>query len=149
MEIGLSPDQAEKAALIFKGEGDEAQRLKGEVNRLTEVNLKQAEEFNDRLGRSAAEIKVLEALYKAGAKNPRLIMGAVGAEKFAVGEDGQVAGLDDTVSALKESDPYLFSDGVPVFVGFQPEEAGDFSPDGRREEELTYSEMVERLAGGR
>lgn len=144
--LGLSREQAEQAALIFKEEGGEAELLRSEIERLTEVNLKQAEEFGRQLGRSAADIKVLEALYRAGAKNPRFIMGAIGAENFELDVNGEVKGLGDRIEALKESDPYLFFDGAPVLVGFQPEQEGDFSPDGSGEE-LTYSEMVERLAG--
>lgn len=144
--LGLSREQAEKVVSIFNEEGGETERLRSEVERLNEVNSKQAEEFNRQLQKSATDIKVLEELYKAGAKNPRFIMDAIGSENFAVGEDGEAAGLSGRIGALKESDPYLFYDGTPALAGFQPEQEGDFSPDGSGEE-LTYSEMVERLAG--
>lgn len=157
--IGLSPEQAEKAAGIFE-EGGEAEKLRDEVGRLSEENLKQAEELKrlggerseeikglrKQLDKSAVEIKVLEELYKAGAKNPRFIMGAMGCEGLKLGGDGEVVGLADRVGALKASDPYLFSDNAFVLEGFQPEQAGDFSPDGKGDfSEMTYSEMVDRL----
>lgn len=52
------------------------------------------------------EVRV--ALTAMGAKNARLAAKAIDYSKLDFGEDGAVTGLEEQISALSKSDPYLF-----------------------------------------
>lgn len=128
--LGLSPELAEKVMGVF-GEGGDCEKIK--------------EEYEKKLEKCRAETALLEGLYKAGAKNPRFVMGALDFGRVTVDENGNASGVDELIEGLKESDRYLFSEDVPVIKGFVPEEEGDFDlGEGFTGNEPTYSEIVDR-----
>ena len=68
------------------------------------------------------EHKITGELRKAGAQNPDVLLKFINLDKVSEDETGKVIGLDDQLTSLKQSDPYLFHnnttpkggvDGVP------------------------------------
>ena len=60
-----------------------------------------------RMARLDGEVRV--ALTAMGAKNARLAAKAIDYGKLDLAEDGTVTGLEEQLTALTKSDPYLFS----------------------------------------
>ncbi|RLJ90127.1 phage scaffolding protein [Planococcus citreus] len=83
--------------------------LTAEINRLKDENATQATEYQTKLQQQALDAKLNEALHGAKAKNPRAVKALLDAEQIKL--DGEkLLGLDDQLSALKESDAYLFAE---------------------------------------
>lgn len=83
--------------------------LTAEINRLKDENATQATEYQTKLQQQALDAKLNEALHGAKARNPRAVKALLDAEQIKL--DGEkLLGLDDQLSALKESDAYLFSE---------------------------------------
>ena len=109
---------------------DSIKNLFGEGSLSFEELLSRAEAAGVRIGDlSAAEaehkkaldgIRIAHALErsleKAGAKNGELVKRAVNMESISV-EDGKVIGLDEQISALQASDPYLFRERETSVTG--------------------------------
>lgn len=61
-----------------------------------------------RMAKLDGEVRV--ALTERGARNARLAARAIDYEKLDFGEDGSVTGLEEQLTALMQSDPYLFQE---------------------------------------
>ncbi len=83
--------------------------LTAEINRLKDENATQATEYQTKLQHQALDAKLNEALHGAKAKNPRAVKALLDAEQIKLDGD-KLLGLDDQLSALKESDAYLFGE---------------------------------------
>lgn len=83
--------------------------LTAEINRLKDENATQATEYQTKLQQQALDAKLNEALHGAKAKNPRAVKALLDAEQIKLDGD-KLLGLDDQLSALKESDAYLFAE---------------------------------------
>lgn len=58
------------------------------------------------------------ALTGAKVRNPKAVEGLLDMDKVKLSDDGKLEGLDDQLSALKESDAYLFDEGTKG--GYKP-----------------------------
>lgn len=85
------------------------EELTAEINRLKEENQKTAQELQEKLEKQAFDFSLEKALTGAKVKNPKAVKALLDLEKIKL--DGEkLLNLDDQLSALKESDPYLFDE---------------------------------------
>lgn len=87
----------------------DSEELTNEINSLKEANATQAKDYEEKLQQQALDAKLNEALHGAKAKNPRAVKALLNAEQIKLDGD-KLLGLDDQLSALKESDAYLFAE---------------------------------------
>lgn len=87
----------------------DSEELTNEINSLKEANATQVKDYEEKLQQQALDAKLNEALHGAKAKNPRAVKALLDAEQIKLDGD-KLLGLDDQLSALKESDAYLFAE---------------------------------------
>ncbi|WP_258115637.1 phage scaffolding protein [Levilactobacillus yiduensis] len=73
------------------------------------------------------------ALTGAKVRNPKAVEGLLDMDKVKLTDDGKLEGLDDQLSALKESDGYLFDEGQKA--GYEPK-GGNGSDDNNQVQTL-------------
>ena len=100
------------------------EELTGEIERLKAENKAATEELQEKLEKQAFEFSLEKALNKAGAKNAKAVKALLDIESIKL--DGKtLLGLDDQLTALKESDAYLFGEDEPAGLkGRKPHEGG-------------------------
>lgn len=85
------------------------EELTAEINRLKEENKTATQELQQKLEKQAFDFSLEKALTGAKVKNPKAVKALLDLEKIKL--DGEkLLNLDDQLSALKESDPYLFDE---------------------------------------
>lgn len=103
------------------------EELTAEINRLKEENEAATKELQEKLEKQAFEFALERALNKAGAKNPKAVKALLDLEKIKHVDDNLI-GLDEQLTALKESDGYLFGgEEPPGLKGRKPHETGEAS----------------------
>ncbi|GAK01499.1 phage scaffolding protein [Geomicrobium sp. JCM 19055] len=102
-EITKRDDQLEE--LKKKSTGDE--ELQKEINRLESENEQSAKDFQKKLDDQAFDFAIEKALRDQKVHNPRAAKALLDTESIKL--DGQkLLGFEDQITALKESDAYLF-----------------------------------------
>lgn len=86
--------------------------LQKEIKDLQKANDDTKKEYETKLAEQRKESKLELALKDAKAKNPRAVKALLDAEKVSLDGDNLI-GLEDQLSALKESDAYLFGEDEP------------------------------------
>ena len=123
-QLGLTNEQAESVLTLH------AETLKTFVPReLFEQALAQnkadAEKAVQALEAQKKEMTISMQLAQSGAKNPQLVMQVLDFEKISM-EGGKLAGLDEQLESLKQTDGYLFN---PHLEGREPYGSAKGSPD--------------------
>lgn len=88
------------------------EELTAKINELTEANEKTKTEYETRIAEREKSYQVDSALIGAKAKNTRAVKGLLNLESVTI-KEGKVVGLEEQLSALKKSDPYLFEEEKP------------------------------------
>lgn len=129
--------------------GDNAE-LKKQLEALQQQNAEQQKAHEAELAQLRLDNAVETALAAAGAKNVKAVRSLFDVGKLKLDDEGKVDGLEEQISAVKKSDPYMFAEKeapVPVLRGFQPGASGDLIPDGKADfSQMTYSEMTAFLS---
>ncbi|MFC4712238.1 phage scaffolding protein [Planococcus dechangensis] len=85
----------------------DSQELTDEIDRLKKENADKDTEYQGKLQQQAFDAKLNEALHGAKVRNPKAVKALLDSESIKL--DGEkLLGLDDQLTALKESDAYLF-----------------------------------------
>ncbi|BDR86124.1 phage scaffolding protein [Clostridium tetani] len=85
------------------------EELKKQIEELQSKNKIAKEEYEGKISKMKFDYTLEKALNKAGAKNSKAVMALLNAEKIKL--DGEsLIGLDEQLTSLKTSDPYLFGD---------------------------------------
>lgn len=83
--------------------------LRKQIEELQNKNKIAKEEYEGKISKMKFDYTLEKALNKAGAKNSKAVMALLNAEKIKL--DGEsLIGLDEQLTSLKTSDPYLFGD---------------------------------------
>lgn len=123
---------------------DQKRSLEEEILKLKEENARQRAEFDRAIRQIHIERAVKDKLCAEGARNPEILLKLIDSSAAEIGENGDVIGIDEQISALKSNEPYLFREEKPVSMGcFRPEEAGDFSETDFSQ--MTYSQMIKAI----
>lgn len=134
---------------LKKSSGDSGE-LKKQIEDLQKQNEANKAAYEKEMAKLKLDNAVETALAAAGAKNVKAVRSLFDTEKLKLDDDGRVDGLEEQISAVKKSDPYMFAEkeaATPVLRGFQPGASGDFKPNGKTDfSQMTYSEMTAFLA---
>lgn len=102
----------------------DVESLQQTIEELQNKNKTQKEEYEEKIEKQAFEFTLERALNKAEAKNPKAVKALLDTDSIKL--DGEtLLGLDDQLTALKESDAYLFGEDEPAGLkGRKPHEGG-------------------------
>ncbi|VDG98900.1 Phage minor structural protein GP20 [Lysinibacillus sphaericus] len=123
------------------------EELTAEIDRLKDENKTSTSELQGKLEKQAFDFSLDKALTTAKVRNPKAVKALLDTEKIKL--DGEkLLNLDDQLSGLKESDPYLFADerkdnntGKPSFsTGEHGKGKGKTAADFAK---MTYKERVQ------
>src|SRR5690606_22865001 len=89
------------------------EELQQTIKDLQKENEDAKKDYEANLIKTRKEAKLELALKDAKAKNPKAVKALLDAEKISLDGDNLV-GLEEQLTALKESDSYLFGDGEPA-----------------------------------
>lgn len=144
LEGELSKRNEQLEQLSSKAQGNE--QLTDEINKLKQANEQQAQEYEGKLKQQAFDAKLAEALSAAKVRNPKAVKALLDADNIKL--DGEkLLGLDDQLSALKESDAYLFaSEEKPALGGRTPHTPNGQSSTGLTKEDFRKMSYTERVA---
>lgn len=105
-------DQLDDRDKQLKDLGDKASgndELTKEINRLKELNSETVDKYEKQIAQQAFDAKLADALRKAKARNVKSVTANLDLSTIKLDGD-KLLGLDDQLSALKESDAYLFAE---------------------------------------
>lgn len=110
------------------------EELQAAIESLQEENQKTAAEYQQKLDQQAFDFAIESALRDAKSKNIKAVKANLNLDGLKLA-DGKVIGLDEQLTALRESDSYLFEENEepPKLAGRQPHSsqgAGAVSPAG-------------------
>lgn len=91
----------------------DAQELQTKIAELEEKNKTLQEESNKQLQETRRNLMLENSLMKANVKNSKAIKGMLDLDKITI-ENDELAGLEEQIKALKESDSYLFNIEEPT-----------------------------------
>lgn len=124
----------------------DSEELTGEINRLKQENADKDAEYQQKLQQQTFDTKLSDALREAKVRNPKAVKALLEADNIKLDGD-KLLGLDDQLSALKESDAYLFaSEEKPGLSGRTPHTPQGQPSTGLTKEQfkaLPYKELVE------
>ncbi|MCE4147396.1 phage scaffolding protein [Bacillus velezensis] len=121
-------------ALQKQAKGNE--ELQAAIEQLQEDNKKTATEYQQKLDQQAFDFAIESALRDAKSKNIKAVKANLNLDGLKLA-DGKVIGLDEQLTALRESDSYLFEEdqkSAPSLAGRQPHDtanSGVHSPTGK------------------
>ena len=87
-------------------------------------------EYTDSINQMKLNNAVDIALNGSKAKNTKAVRALLDLKEAKVGDDGKVAGLDEQLKKLQESDSYLFDTGTTGTSGLKPGEVSGGKPGG-------------------
>lgn len=104
----------------------EVEKKTGEISKQYEgVDLKtlqekaaQVDTLQSDLAKTKLNYTLENRLIKEGAVNAKAVGALLDASKITI-EDGQVKGIDEQITALRESDPWAFGQAAPASGGFR------------------------------
>ncbi len=118
----------------------------GEIKALKAQIEKQTAAHKNELGRLKLDSAVSSALAMAGAKNLTAAKSLINFSNISMAQDGSYSGINEQISSVKASDPYLFNDsGFQGFVGLSPAQSSDGIPDSPDISSMNYSELAAYL----
>lgn len=93
----------------LKGKVKDSDELTTEIDKLQKANKEAKEKYEADLAAQQKSFLVDKALASAGARNAKAVSSLLDLDSVEV-KDGQLAGLDDQLKALRESDGYMFKE---------------------------------------
>lgn len=144
----------------YKQAKQEIENLTTDINNLSEANKanealqSQIKELQDAATQREADYKesiktlkidtaITKALSKSGAMNETILTGLLDRTKIAIGEDNTITGIQEQITALKESDPYLFKQDS--IKGVVPGDATPKTHDGITKEQFNKMSYLDRV----
>ncbi|MFK3906199.1 phage scaffolding protein [Bacillus safensis] len=126
-ELKSQLDERDQQLSTLQKQAKGNEELQKEIEQLQEKNKKASEEYQQNLEKQAFEFALESALRDAKARNIKSVKANLNVEELKLAGD-KVIGLDEQLSALKESDSYLFeaeNDSSPGLAGRQPHGTGN------------------------
>lgn len=106
----------------LRGKAEGHADLQSTIDALKQANEDAKNAHHVELSNTKLNYELDQALLLNRARNPRAVRALLDSEVIKLGEDGQLTGLTDQLTALKESDGYLFDEGsaTPPPAGYVP-----------------------------
>ncbi|MBR0592099.1 phage scaffolding protein [Bacillus pumilus] len=121
-ELKSQLDERDQQLNTLQKQAKGNEELQNAIEQLQEENKKASEEYQQKLDKQAFDFAIESALRDAKARNIKSVKANLNVEELKLAGD-KVIGLDEQLSALKESDSYLFeaeNDSSPGLAGRQP-----------------------------
>lgn len=120
--------------------------LAKEIQALKDANAQQQADYEAKLVQTKLDAKLSEALTAAKVRNPKAVKALLDAENIKLDGD-KLLGLDDQLSALKESDAYLFvQEDTGTLAGRKPNGNKDTTATGITPDAFKALSYKERVA---
>lgn len=126
-ELKSQLDERDQQLTALQKQAKGNEELQNAIEQLQEENKKVSEEYQQKLDKQAFDFAIESALRDAKAKNIKAVKANLNVDGLKL-SDGKVIGLDEQLTALKESDSYLFeseNDSSPGLAGRQPHGTGN------------------------
>ncbi|PYH25658.1 hypothetical protein US8_03461 [Bacillus altitudinis] len=126
-ELKSQLDERDQQLSTLQKQAKGNEELQNAIEQLQEENKKVSEEYQQKLEKQAFEFAIESALRDAKAKNIKAVKANLNVDGLKLSDD-KVIGLDEQLTALKESDSYLFEEGndsSPGLAGRQPHGTGN------------------------
>lgn len=121
-ELKSQLDERDQQLTALQKQAKGNEELQNAIEQLQEENKKVSEEYQQKLEKQAFDFALESALRDAKAKNIKAVKANLNIDGLKLSDD-KVIGLDEQLTALKESDSYLFeaeNDSSPGLAGRQP-----------------------------
>ncbi len=121
-ELKSQLDERDQQLTDLQKQAKGNEELQNAIEQLQEENKKVSEEYQQKLEKQAFEFAIESALRDAKAKNIKAVKANLNVDGLKLSDD-KVIGLDEQLTALKESDSYLFeaeNDSSSGLAGRQP-----------------------------
>lgn len=117
--------------------------LQSQIKELQDAATKREADYNENIKNMKIDTAITKALSKSGAMNETILTGLLDRTKIAIGEDNTITGIQEQISALKESDPYLFKQDS--IKGVVPGDATPKTNDGITKEQFNKMSYLDRV----
>ncbi len=117
--------------------------LQSQIKELQDAATKREADYNENIKNMKIDTAIAKALSKSGAMNETILTGLLDRTKIAIGEDNTITGIQEQISALKESDPYLFKQDS--IKGVVPGDATPKKNDGITKEQFNKMSYLDRV----
>jgi hypothetical protein len=94
--------------------------LQTTIKTLQSENKTQKEAYETKIAKQKREFAISQAVTGAKAKSSKAVIALLDDSKITIGEDGKIAGLDEQLKELQNSDGYLFDTAVDTGGGGNP-----------------------------
>ncbi|PRS09042.1 scaffolding protein [Bacillus pumilus] len=121
-ELKSQLDERDQQLSTLQKQAKGNEELQNAIEQLQEENKKVSEEYQQKLDKQAFDFAIESALRDAKAKNIKAVKANLNVDGLKLSDD-KVIGLDEQLTALKESDSYLFeteNDSSSGLAGRQP-----------------------------
>lgn len=116
--------------------------LQSQIKELQDAATKREADYNENIKNMKIDTAITKALSKSGAINETILTGLLDRTKIAIGEDNTITGIQEQITALKESDPYLFKQDS--IKGVVPGDATPKTNDGITKEQFNKMSYLDR-----
>ena len=117
--------------------------LQSQIKELQDAATKREADYNENIKNMKIDTAITKVLSKSGAMNETILTGLLDRTKIAIGEDNTITGIQEQISALKESDPYLFKQDS--IKGVVPGDATPKTNDGITKEQFNKMSYLDRV----
>lgn len=117
--------------------------LQSQIKELQDAATKREADYNENIKNMKIDTAITKALSKSGAMNETILTGLLDRTKIAIGEDNTITGIQEQITALKESDPYLFKQDS--IKGVVPGDATPKTHDGITKEQFNKMSYLDRV----
>lgn len=131
---------------LEKSAGDN-ENLRNQIKDLQKENKEQQQKHESEIAQMRLDNAMDAALTAAGAMNLKAVRSLLDTSKLSLADDGTVTGLNEQLTALQQSDGYMFKNQQQKFKGFQPGASGDQKPGTVVDtSKMSYDELCAYLA---
>lgn len=117
--------------------------LQSQIKELQDAATQREADYNESIKNMKIDTAITKALSKSGAMNETILTGLLDRTKIAIGEDNTITGIQEQITALKESDPYLFKQDS--IKGVVPGDATPKTHDGITKEQFNKMSYLDRV----
>ena len=145
-ELGEQLEERDAQLESLSKQTGDSKQLADEIEKLKAANSETVTKYEQKLQQQAFDTKLSDALREAKVRNPKAVKALLEADNIKLDGD-KLLGLDDQLSALKESDAYLFaSDEKPALGGRTPHIPTGQPSTGLTKEDFSKMSYTERVA---
>lgn len=154
-EVNIAKNTLEANAKTFGEKLNDLQKanadnetLKSQIGELQKTNDNNKADYEKQIRDMQVSQAVDIALVGAKAKNSLAAQALLNLTDAKITETGEIEGLKEQIEALQkdENTSFLFESATPNLRGATPADGGDTSPEGNKDEKMTYEQACAHFA---